>query len=194
MRRLSALLLLRRLAPWPRSCRQSVTLDEVLRIVSESPRVAASPREADAARAERAAAGALPNPSLSFGRSRPAGGERTIFDANSQDQALARAAGADLRPARRAHARRRPAGRARAVAGAVDRWPRPGAARRSSSCGCSARRSSSRRAARRAPRSSASAALVAGRQESGMASRYDLARADAEARSPRSACSAPQPR
>jgi len=67
----------------------SVTLEEVLRIVSESPRVVASQREAEAARAEREAAGAFANPSLSVGRSRPAGGDRTIFDARSQDQASA---------------------------------------------------------------------------------------------------------
>src|SRR3989442_5119860 len=67
----------------------TVTLEEVLRIVGESPRITASQREADAARAEREAAGAFANPSLSVGRSRPAGGDRTIFDARSQDQASA---------------------------------------------------------------------------------------------------------
>lgn len=65
----------------------AVTLEDVLRIVAASPRITASEREADAARAERVAAGALPNPSLSLGRSRPAGGVRTIFDASSQQQA-----------------------------------------------------------------------------------------------------------
>src|SRR5262245_5320467 len=86
MRRLSVFLLLLSFeasAQLP----DKVSLDEVLRIVAEGPRVAASQRDADAARAERDAAGAFANPSLSFGRSRPAGGERTIFDANSQDQA-----------------------------------------------------------------------------------------------------------
>src|SRR5204862_18289 len=63
-----------------------VTLEDVLRIVGESPRVAVSQREAEAARAEREAAAAFANPSLSVGRSRPAGGDRTIFDARSQDQ------------------------------------------------------------------------------------------------------------
>src|SRR2546430_10316662 len=88
MKRLSALLLAFPLAV----CAQlppTVTLEDVLRIVSESPRVVASQREAEAARAEREAAGAFANPSLSVGRSRPAGGDRTIFDARSQDQASA---------------------------------------------------------------------------------------------------------
>src|SRR3954454_4922543 len=71
-------------APLP----SEITLADVLRIVESSPRVAVSAREADIARAERAAAGALPNPTLSLGRSRPAGAERTMFDANSQDQAM----------------------------------------------------------------------------------------------------------
>jgi cobalt-zinc-cadmium efflux system outer membrane protein len=66
---------------------ERVSLEELLRIVSEGPRVAASQRDADAARADRDAAGAFANPSLTLGRSRPSGGERTIFDADRQDQA-----------------------------------------------------------------------------------------------------------
>src|SRR5207247_9705762 len=65
----------------------SVSLEELLRIVETNPRIIASEREADAARAERVTAGALPNPSVSLGRSRPSGGERTVFDATSQQQA-----------------------------------------------------------------------------------------------------------
>jgi len=86
MRRLSALLLL---VSFDASAQlpERVTLDEALRIVSEGPRVAASQRDADAARADRDAAGRFANPSLSFGRSRPSGGERTIFDGDRQDQA-----------------------------------------------------------------------------------------------------------
>ena len=86
MRRLSALLFLLSFeasAQLP----DKVTLEEVLRIVSEGPRVAASQRDADAARADRDAAGRFANPSLSLGRSRPSGGERTIFDGDRQDQA-----------------------------------------------------------------------------------------------------------
>src|SRR6185436_1243479 len=86
MRRLSALLLL---VSFDASAQlpERVTLDEALRIVSEGPRVAASQRDADAARADRDAAGRFANPSLLFGRSRPSGGERTIFDGDRQDQA-----------------------------------------------------------------------------------------------------------
>jgi len=86
MRRLSALLLVLSFeasAQLP----ERVTLEEVLRIVGDGPRVAASQRDADAARAERDASGRFANPTLSFGRSRPSGGERTIFDADRQDQA-----------------------------------------------------------------------------------------------------------
>ena len=65
----------------------AVTLDEAAKMVARSPRVLAAERDADMARAERATAGALPNPTVSFGSARPGGGERTIFDANSQQQA-----------------------------------------------------------------------------------------------------------
>jgi outer membrane protein, heavy metal efflux system len=88
MRGLSFCLLLAPLAAWGQ-LPPVVTLEDVLRIVGESPRITASQREADAARAEREAAGAFANPTLSVGRSRPAGGERTIFDARAQDQASA---------------------------------------------------------------------------------------------------------
>src|SRR6476661_8486131 len=87
MKRLSAALLLAAAPAWAQ-LPQTVTLDEVLRIVETSPRVAVSQREADIARAERAQAGAFANPTLSLGRSLSSSGERTIFDANSQQQAL----------------------------------------------------------------------------------------------------------
>src|ERR1051326_4519179 len=86
MKRLSALLLFFFFFSSP-PLPERGTLDEALRIVSEGPRVVASQRDADAARADRDAAGAFANPNLSIGRARPSGGERTIFDANSQDQA-----------------------------------------------------------------------------------------------------------
>src|SRR6185503_3403017 len=65
----------------------AVTLDELLQLVSRSPRVLAAERDADVARADRVTAGALPNPTLGYGVARPGGGERTIFDAGSQQQA-----------------------------------------------------------------------------------------------------------
>src|SRR5262245_28114842 len=65
----------------------SVTLDELMKMVARSPRVLAAERDADVARAERTTAGALPNPTLSYGAARPSAGERTMFDGNSQQTA-----------------------------------------------------------------------------------------------------------
>src|SRR5689334_21862611 len=86
MKQLSGVLLMISSPVWAQ-VPQTVTLEDVLRIVETSPRVAVSQREADIARAERDAAGALPNPTVSLGRSTPSSGERTIFDASSQQQA-----------------------------------------------------------------------------------------------------------
>jgi len=89
-RRSAFLLFLWATYPFGIACAQmpeTVTLEEVLRIVEQSPRISVSLREADIARAERAAAGALPNPSVTVGRFTPSGGERTIFDASSQQSA-----------------------------------------------------------------------------------------------------------
>src|SRR3954469_4703072 len=169
-----------------------VTLADVLRIAESSPRVAVSAREADMARAERAAgkadmaraeraaAGALPNPTLSLGRSRPAGGERTMFDANSQDQAMlelpvpifgqrgARMRAADFQVERAQSQLRLTLGETRRLS-ALAFLRLLGAqetqlARRAAAADVERIRT-----------------LVAGRQASGMASRYDAARADAEA-------------
>ena len=156
-----------------------VTLDEVLRIVERSPRVAVSQREADMARADRAAAGALPNPSLSLGRSTPSSGERTIFDASSQQQATvelpvpifgqrgARMRAADFQVGRAESQVRLTAAEIRRLGGLA--FVRLLAAQEQ----LAARRSALGDVER-------IRGVVAGRQESGMASRYDLARADAE--------------
>src|SRR4051812_31509849 len=74
--------------PQPAALANEVTLEQVLEIVATSPRISAASREAEAARFDRRAAGAYPNPSLTFGTSRPSSGERTIFDADRQSQAL----------------------------------------------------------------------------------------------------------
>jgi cobalt-zinc-cadmium efflux system outer membrane protein len=181
MRRLSALAGLAFAAlPVAAQLPPEVTLPDVLRIVESSPRVAVSAREADTARAERAAAGALPNPTLSFGRSRPSGGERTIFDANAQDQALvelpvpifgqrgARMRAADLQIERAQSQLRLTLAETRRLA-ALAFLRLLGAqetqlARRTAAADVERIRT-----------------LVAGRQASGMASRYDVARVDAEA-------------
>jgi cobalt-zinc-cadmium efflux system outer membrane protein len=157
----------------------TVTLDEVLRIVEQSPRVAVSLREADMARAERAQAGALPNPNLSLGRFNASSGERTIFGADSQQQAQvelpvpvfgqrgARVRAADFAVGRaQSQVRLTLAETRRLAALAFARLLGAG----------------ERLAARRAALSDVERirGLVAGRADSGMASRYDLARADAE--------------
>lgn len=156
-----------------------VTLEEVLRIVEQSPRVAVSLREEDMARAERAQAGALLNPSVSLGRFNSASGERTIFDANSQQQAQvdlpvpvfgqrgARMRAADFGVERaRSQVRLTLAETRRLAALAFVRLLAAG----------------EQLGARRAALADVERirGLVAGRSESGMASRYDLARADAE--------------
>jgi len=157
----------------------SVTLDQVLRMVEKSPRVAVSQREADIARAERAQAGAFLNPTLSLGRSNNAGGERTIFDANSQQQATvelpvpifgqrgARVRAADLQVGRAESALRLTVVETKRLA-ALE-FVRLAAAQEQLT-------------ARRAALADVERirGVVAGRQASGMASRYDLARADAE--------------
>jgi len=158
---------------------QTVTLEDVLRIVEQSPRVAVSQREADVARADRAAAGAFANPTLSLGSARPSGGERTIFDANSQQQATvelpvpifgqrgARVRAADLQVGRAESQVRLTVTETKRLAGLE--FIRLVAAQEN----LAARR----RALADVERIRG---LVAGRQGSGMASRYDVARADAE--------------
>ncbi|HJY78758.1 MAG TPA: TolC family protein [Burkholderiales bacterium] len=178
MKRLSALLLFFSFdasAQLP----ERVTLEEVLRIVSEGPRVAASQRDADAARADRDAAGAYANPSLSIGRARPSGGERTIFDANSQDQAsvelpvpifgqrAARVQVAERQVERAQWQVRSTVGEARRSA-ALE-FVRLLAAQEQLALRQRARTEIER-----------IRGIVAGRLDNGMASRYDLARADAE--------------
>lgn len=165
--------------PAPAQVPAQVSLGELLRLVERSPRVAVSQREADMARAERAAAGALPNPTLSLGRSTPGGGDRTIFDASSQQQATvelpvpifgqrgARVRAADLQVGRAESQVKLTIAETKRLAGLE--FVKLVAAQE-------------QLAARRAALGDVERihGLVAGRQESGMASRYDLARADAE--------------
>ena len=64
-----------------------LTLPVLLRLVAErSPRLAVEQIAVDSAEAERISAGALPNPTLSYGRSAPSGGARTLFDGSRQQQ------------------------------------------------------------------------------------------------------------
>jgi cobalt-zinc-cadmium efflux system outer membrane protein len=178
MRRLSALLLFIPCAAWAQ-LPASVTLEDVLRIVGQSPRITVSQREADAARAERAAAGAFANPSLSVGRSRPAGGDRTIFDARTQDQASAELPipifgqrGARLRVAERQ------LDRANLQIQLTLTETRKLAALEFVRLLAAQEQFALRRTAREQIERIRD--IVSGRMDSGMASRYDLARADAE--------------
>lgn len=158
----------------------TVSLDELLRMVARSPRVLAAERDADVARAERVTAGALPNPTLSYGAARPGGGERTIFDANSQQQATielpipifgqrgARMDAADRQIGRAESQLRLTASEARRAAAL-------GFARLLRTQETLAARAAALVEVERIR------GLVAGREQSGMASRYDRARVDAEA-------------
>src|SRR5256714_15475600 len=181
MKKISAMALALALAAPPAAAQlpPTVSLAEVMRIVQSSPRVAVSQREADIARAERAAAGAFANPTLSLGRSTPSSGERTVFDASSQQQATvelpvpifgqrgARVRAADLQVGRAESQLRLTVVETKRLAGLE--FIRLAAAQE-------------QLGARRAALGDVERirGLVAGRQESGMASRYDLARADAE--------------
>ncbi|HYR35866.1 MAG TPA: TolC family protein [Burkholderiales bacterium] len=178
MKRLSAAVLLAAGSAWAQ-LPQTVTLDDVLRIVEKSPRVAVSERETDIARAERAQAGAFANPTLSLGRSTASSGERTIFGADSQQQATvelpvpifgqrgARVRAADLQVGRAESALRLTVVETKRLA-ALE-FVRLAAAQEQ----LNARRTALADVER-------IRGIVAGRQSSGMASRYDLARADAE--------------
>jgi len=178
MRRLSALLLL---VSFDASAQlpERVTLDEALRIVSEGPRVAASQRDADAARADRDAAGRFANPSLSFGRSRPSGGERTIFDGDRQDQAsLELPVPIFGQRSARVQVAERQVERAQWQVQSTH-----GEARKSAALGFVRLLVAQEQLAlrlRARGEIERIRGIVSGRLDNGMASRYDLARADAE--------------
>jgi cobalt-zinc-cadmium efflux system outer membrane protein len=166
--------------PPPAQLPDMVTLEQVLGIVAASPRVAAAAREADAAHADRTAAGAYPNPSLTFGASRQAGGEQTIFTGDRQNQALIEL---PLPVFGQMGARGRAA---EAQAGLADTQLRvtAGETRRQAALGFVRLLAAQEQlGARRAGLAEVERirGLVSGRMASGMASRYDVARADAEA-------------
>ena len=67
---------------------ERLTLPVLLRLVAErSPRLAVERTSIDTAEAERISAGAMPNPSVSYGRFTPSGGARTLFNGSQQQQA-----------------------------------------------------------------------------------------------------------
>ncbi len=66
---------------------ERLTLPILLRLVAErSPRLAAERVAIDSAEAERITAGALPNPTVSYGRFSPSGGASTLFEGSRQQQ------------------------------------------------------------------------------------------------------------
>ncbi len=66
---------------------ERLTLPILLRLVAErSPRLAIEQTAIDTAEAERITAGALPNPTVSYGRFTPSGGARTQFNGSQQQQ------------------------------------------------------------------------------------------------------------
>lgn len=158
----------------------ALTLPALLNLVAErSPRLAIERAGVDAAEADRVTAGALPNPTLSYGRSRPAGGANTVFEGSRQQQA-----GIDLpllvagqRGARVEAAEQGVLG-ARARAGLA----RSDLALRAAElfAGLQAAQERAEALATAHGEIERAAALVAGRLESGMASRYDLARVEIE--------------
>jgi len=158
----------------------TVTLDDVLRMVARSPRVLAAERDADMVRAERVTAGALPNPTLSYGAARPSAGERTIFDANSQQQATVELPIPIFgQRGARMDAADRQVGRAESQVRLT-----ASEARRAAALGFARLlRTQETLAARTAALGEIERirGLVSGRQQSGMASRYDRSRVDAEA-------------
>lgn len=157
-----------------------VDLPTVVRLVRDaSPRLAVERQAVAGAEANRITAGAYPNPTLSYGRFRPSSGQATLFDGIRQEQATL-----DLplliagqRSARVEKAEREiEAARARVASGASSLAAEAGAA-------FVALLAAQERSALLAASNEDLARLrniVAGREASGMASRYDVTRLDVE--------------
>lgn len=158
----------------------TLNLPALLRLVAErSPRLAAERVAVDAAQADRVAAGVLPNPTVSYGRLRPAGGANTMFDGSRQQQAgielpllIAGQRGARVEAADQgvlgAQARVGVAGSELALR-AAELFAGLQAAQEKTAVLEEAHAQIER-----------AAALIAGRLDSGAASRYDLARVEIE--------------
>src|SRR6185503_19107693 len=158
-----------------------LTLPELLRLVAaRSPRLAVERVGIDAAQAERTTAGALPNPTISYGRSRPSGGApNSVIDGTRQQQA-----GIDLPVLI--------AGQRGARVEAAEQGVLGARARVDLAASELALRAAELHAGLQAAQEKGvvlgeaqgefehAAALISGRLESGMASRYDLARVEIE--------------
>jgi len=160
---------------------ETVDLPMLLRLVREaSPRLAVERQAIAGAEAGRIAAEAYPNPTLGFGRFRPSGGQSgTLFDGSRQSQAnlevpvlIAGQRGARIERAEREIE----AAQARVASGASSLGAEAGA-------GYAALLAAQEKVALLTGANEELARLrdiVAGREASGMASRYDLARLDVE--------------
>jgi len=157
-----------------------LTLPALLRLVAErSPRLAVERVGIDAAQADLITAGALPNPTLSYGRMRPSSGPNTLFEGNRQQQAgvefpllIAGQRGARVETAEQgvlgARARLDQAGSELALR-AAELFVGLQAAQERTAVLADAHGEIER-----------AAGLISGRLDSGMASRYDLARVEIE--------------
>lgn len=159
---------------------ERLTLPVLLRLVAErSPRLAVEQTAIDAAEADRITAGALPNPTVSYGQFKPSGGANTLFDGSRQQQAavdfpllIAGQRGARMEAAERGllatRARVGLAGNELALR-AAELFVGLQAAQEKITVLQELRGDIEH-----------AAAIVAGRLSSGMASRYDLARVEVE--------------
>lgn len=157
-----------------------VDLQALLRLARDlSPRLAIERQAIAGAEANRITAGAYPNPTLSYGRFKPGGGQATLFDGSRQEQATLEVPLliAGQRTARVEKAEREiEAARARVALGASSLSAEAGAAfvallaaqEKASLLGAANEELARLRN------------IVAGREASGMASRYDVARLDVE--------------
>lgn len=160
---------------------EKLTLPALLRLVAErSPRLAVERVGIEAAEADRITAGALPNPTISYGSSRPSGGTaNSVISGNRQQQA-----GIELpvliagqRSARIEAAEQGVLGARARVAQAASELALRAA---ELFAGLQAAQEKSAVLAEAHTEIERAASLVSGRLDSGMASRYDLARVEIE--------------
>lgn len=157
-----------------------VDLPAVLRLVrNSSPRLSLEREGVAGAEANRITAGAYPNPTLSYGLLRPSGGQSSMFDGSRQQQTTIDVPLliAGQRSARAERAEREiEAARARVASGASSLAAEAGAAFVALLAAQEKRRlvlAANEELAR-------TRAIVAGREATGMASRYDLIRIEVE--------------
>jgi cobalt-zinc-cadmium efflux system outer membrane protein len=158
---------------------QIVDLDTVMRLVREGPRLGLERQGIAQAEADRITAGTYPNPTLSYGLARPSGGQRTNFDATVQHQATLQLPLLvnGQRGARVERAEREiEAARARVAAGASTHAAEAGAA----FVGLLAAQEKAALLTQAIEEVARLQQVISGRQESGVASRYDVARFDVE--------------